>query len=66
MKISVITVNRNHLEGLQKTFQSIVAQTYKDWEWIVIDGSSTEGDRDFIEVHQAQIDAGISRWTSEA
>ena len=49
MKISVITVNRNHLEGLQKTFQSIVAQTYKDWEWIVIDGGSTDGDKDFIE-----------------
>ncbi|MBE6255907.1 MAG: glycosyltransferase [Prevotella sp.] len=61
MKISVITVNRNHLEGLQKTFQSIVAQTYKDWEWIVIDGGSTEGDRDFIEVHQAQ----IAYWCSE-
>ena len=61
MKISVITVNRNHLEGLQKTFQSIVAQTYKDWEWIVIDGGSTDGDKDFIEAHQAE----IAYWCSE-
>ena len=61
MKISIITVNRNHLEGLQKTYQSIVAQTYKDWEWIVMDGGSTEGDRDFIEAHQAE----IAYWCSE-
>ena len=52
MLVSIITVNFNHLEGLKRTYESIVSQTFTDYEWIVIDGGSTDGSREFIEQHQ--------------
>ena len=61
MLVSIITINYNNLEGLKKTRESILAQTYKEWEWIVIDGGSTNGDREFIEAHQEE----IAYWCSE-
>lgn len=61
MKVSIITINRNNLAGLEATYQSIVSQTYKDFEWIVVDGGSTEGDRDFLELHADE----IAWWCSE-
>lgn len=52
MKLSIITVNLNNLEGLKKTYESVVSQTFTDYEWLVIDGGSTDGSREFIEQHQ--------------
>lgn len=49
MKLSVITINYNDCDGLKKTIDSVVSQTFKDFEWIVIDGGSTDGSRDLIE-----------------
>jgi len=43
MKLSIITINRNNAAGLEKTMQSVVSQSYKDFEYIVIDGASTDG-----------------------
>lgn len=60
MKISVITVNLNDINGLRRTVSSIIEQTYKDYEYIVIDGGSTDGSREYI----ASIDK-ISYWISE-
>ncbi|NGM64777.1 glycosyltransferase family 2 protein [Sphingobacterium sp. SGR-19] len=48
MKLSIITVNLNNLEGLKKTLKSIERQTYKAFEYIVIDGASTDGSVDII------------------
>lgn len=61
MKISIITINLNNLAGLKRTRKSIIEQTLKDWEWIVIDGGSTNGDKEYIEEHQAE----MSFWCSE-
>ena len=43
MKLSIITVNLNNREGLRKTAESILDQTFTDYEWIVVDGASTDG-----------------------
>lgn len=43
MKLSIITVNLNDRLGLEKTLESVVYQTFKDYEHIVIDGGSTDG-----------------------
>mgnify|MGYP000034039969 FL=1 len=47
-KLSIITINYNNLEGLQKTFESVFAQTFQDFEYIVIDGGSTDGSKEYI------------------
>ena len=61
MKLSIITVNLNNIEGLKKTYDSIVSQTFTDYEWLVIDGGSTDGSREFIEQHQDK----FAYWCSE-
>ena len=38
--LSVITVNRNNAAGLKKTIDSVISQTYRDFEFIIIDGAS--------------------------
>ena len=42
MKLSIITINRNNAAGLRKTMESVFSQTYKDFEYIVVDGASTD------------------------
>ena len=46
-KVSIITINYNNLEGLKKTVESVVNQTWKEFEYIVIDGGSTDGKIDY-------------------
>lgn len=61
MKLSIITINLNNREGLQKTIDSVVSQTFKGFEWIVIDGGSTDGSRELIERYADH----FSYWVSE-
>lgn len=60
-KLSIITINYNNLEGLRKTFESVFDQTYQDFEYIVIDGGSTDKSRELIEKHSDK----IHYWVSE-
>ncbi|MDR1783835.1 MAG: glycosyltransferase [Dysgonamonadaceae bacterium] len=52
MKLSIITVNLNNVEGLKKTVDSVIAQTFTDFEYIIIDGASTDGSLDLIKNSQ--------------
>jgi len=61
MKLSIITVNLNNCKGLQKTIDSVVSQSFKDFEWIVIDGGSTDGGKELIEQY-AKL---FSYWVNE-
>lgn len=40
--ISIVTINLNHADGLRRTLQSVVGQSYRNWEIIVIDGGSED------------------------
>jgi glycosyltransferase len=40
---AVVTIAYNDRAGLEATWQSLVAQSFDDWEWIVVDGASTDG-----------------------
>ena len=55
MKVSIITISYNNLSGLAETYQSIKRQTFRDYEWIVIDGGSSDGTKDFLQEHNADI-----------
>lgn len=46
---SIITITYNNLSGLKKTAQSVLSQTYKDYEWIIIDGASKDETPNFLE-----------------
>jgi len=46
--ITVITINYNNKSGLEKTFLSVTNQTYKNFEYIVIDGGSSDGSVNLI------------------
>jgi glycosyltransferase involved in cell wall biosynthesis len=61
IKISIITVNLNNKAGLEKTVQSVISQTCRDYELIVIDGGSADGSKDVIRQYEEQ----ISYWVSE-
>lgn len=47
-KISIITVCFNSKDTIKKTFDSLLSQTYKDFEYIVVDGKSTDGTLEII------------------
>lgn len=46
---SVITITYNNITGLKKTHQSLMGQSCKEYEWIVIDGDSQDGTKDYLE-----------------
>ena len=48
MKVSVITINYNNIQGLKTTIQSVISQSYKDMEYIIVDGGSTDGSVDLL------------------
>ena len=49
MKLSIITINYNNLSGLRKTVESVFAQTCRDFEYIIIDGASTDGSKEYLD-----------------
>ena len=52
LKLSIITINYNNLVGLRKTVESVLVQTYRDLEYIIIDGASTDGSREYLNTVQ--------------
>lgn len=60
MKLSIITINYNNRDGLRKTIESVVAQTTRDFEYIIIDGGSTDGSVDVIKEYADYIDYWVS------
>lgn len=60
VKFSIITINCNNKEGLRKTIESVVNQSFKDFEYIIIDGGSTDGSVDVIKEYISHIDYWVS------
>jgi len=61
MKLSIITVNYNDSEGLERTIKSVISQTFQDYEFVIIDGGSTDDSLNVIKKYENYIDY----WTSE-
>ena len=60
MKISIITVVRNNASTIKDTIDSVLKQTYSNVEYIVIDGSSTDGTIEIIQGYKKYIKKFIS------
>jgi glycosyltransferase involved in cell wall biosynthesis len=58
-KISVVTPTFNGIATLRETIESVLAQDYKNWEHIVIDGGSTDGTVDLLHAYSHL------KWVSE-
>ena len=63
MKFSIITINRNNAAGLEKTLQSVAAQTFREFEYIVIDGASSDGSVEVIWKYESRF--AHLKWVSE-
>jgi glycosyltransferase involved in cell wall biosynthesis len=60
-RISIITVSYNNAGTIADAINSVLAQTYKEIEYIVVDGASTDGTKDIV----ASFGQRISRFISE-
>ena len=61
MRYSIITINYNNKEGLEDTIKSVINQTSKDFEYIIVDGGSTDGSVDVIKQYADH----VNHWVSE-
>ena len=64
MILSIITINRNNAAGLEKTMRSVAAQTFADFEYIVVDGASTDESVKVIRSFEATFGDRL-KWISE-
>lgn len=60
MLLSIITINLNNAKGLQKTIESVISQSYKDLEFIVVDGNSSDDSKAVITSFKDKITFSIS------
>jgi glycosyltransferase involved in cell wall biosynthesis len=60
VKISIITINYNNLEGLKRTVENVANQTWQEFDYIVIDGGSNDGSAEYIESQSQYLDYWIS------
>ncbi|MBL0012233.1 MAG: glycosyltransferase [Flavobacterium sp.] len=59
-KISIITINYNDKNGLNKTIKSVLGQTFIDYEFIIIDGGSNDGSKELIVENETKVDYWVS------
>ena len=59
-KLTIITINYNNLEGLKRTVESVINQTWQEFEYIIIDGGSSDGSAEYIESQSGNIDYWVS------
>lgn len=64
MKISIITATYNSAKTVRDTFESVSKQTYKEIEYIVVDGASKDETVSIIKEYEPKFE-GRMRWISE-
>ena len=60
MKISIVTINWNNYDGLKKTIDSVASQSVSPFEFIVIDGASSDGSANLIKENSDKISYAVS------
>lgn len=64
MRVSVITITYNAERWLERTMRSVLAQSCKDYEYIIVDGGSKDGTIDIVKRLEPQFEGRLS-WKSE-
>jgi len=59
-QISIITISRNAAKTINYTINSVIGQDYPDFEYIIIDGSSTDGTMDIVKSFGNRINHVVS------
>lgn len=59
-KLTIITIVYNNVRDIERTINSVINQTYKKIEYIIIDGKSTDGTLDIVEKYSNQISKIVS------
>ena len=62
--ISIITITYNAERWLERTMRSVLAQTCKEYEYIIVDGASKDGTVDIIKRLEPEFEGRLS-WKSE-
>lgn len=60
VKVSIITITHNSASTLRDTIQSVVSQTYKDIEYIIVDGLSTDNSMEIVKEYKDRISRVVS------
>jgi glycosyltransferase len=60
MKISIITICHNNEKNIRPTIESVINQTYRNIEYIIIDGASRDKTLEIVNKHKNKIDVIIS------
>ncbi|TQI71546.1 glycosyltransferase involved in cell wall biosynthesis [Gramella sp. Hel_I_59] len=58
--LTIITINKDNLQGLKRTVESVLEQTWQEFEYLVIDGASQDGTVEFLRSRNSGIDKFIS------
>jgi len=58
--LSIITINYNNVSGLKKTIESVFAQDFSAFEYIVVDGDSTDGSKEYIDRFADKLSYSVS------
>lgn len=64
MKFTIITICKNSEKTIRRTFESILSQSCRDYEYLVIDGASGDSTLDIIREYEPRFE-GRMRWISE-
>ncbi len=64
MKISLITATYNSAETVRDTLQSVLNQTFKDIDYIIVDGNSKDNTMAIVKEFEPKFE-GRLRWVSE-
>ena len=65
MKFSIITITFNSEKTIERTLKSVLAQTYKDYEYIIVDGASKDSTMDIVRKYEPLFE-GRMKFKSES
>ena len=64
-KVTILTPSYNRAHTLPRVFESLQKQTFKDFEWLIIDDGSTDNTKNLVEEFQKEADFKIRYYHQE-